>query len=193
MAHRREGDIDYFLFANPARIERFDLAHDRFLGAITLAQTPAAMTTDSGFLYVAFGTSFSQFALDGTNEVPLGSAPETINGMFALNGYLYLVAGDYPQEFRSFDLSTKQFVASTGLSYDPAGDFPSIVPIPWFSAGPASLRPTSTPSGSTPMARSEPRRRVPITEIFPMPAPRSCFPMTPGWWMIPARSTRRPT
>ncbi len=118
IAHRREGGIEYFLFANPARIERFDLAHDRFLGAITLSQTPVAMTTDSGFLYVAFGTSFSQFALDGTNEVPLGSAPETINGMFALNGYLYVVSGDYPPQYRSFNLATKQFVASTGLSYD---------------------------------------------------------------------------
>src|SRR6266508_3824620 len=66
ISSQERGGIAYFLFASPAKLERYALQSGTWLAPIALAATPTAFTVDADGLYISFGRSTSRFALDGS-------------------------------------------------------------------------------------------------------------------------------
>ncbi|MEZ4619771.1 MAG: PKD domain-containing protein [Caldilineaceae bacterium] len=89
-------DTAYFLFAAPARIERYDLATASWLTPINLAETPTAFAVDGDGIYVAFDRRVSRFSLTGSGEIHLENTAETITDLFTINEFLYINHSAYP-------------------------------------------------------------------------------------------------
>ncbi|HRE81256.1 MAG TPA: immunoglobulin domain-containing protein, partial [Opitutaceae bacterium] len=103
----RVGDIAYFLFANPARIERFNLATDSWLAPLILSRTPNAMAASSTALFVGFGRTVSRFDLNGNGETQFGSAlAGDINALAVLPTVLLIDSGTSPSTLNSYSLAT---------------------------------------------------------------------------------------
>ncbi len=119
IAVERFGDLVYFLFPNPARIERYDLVQDKWLATIALARTPTALRPDPAGLFVAFGKSVSRFNADGTGETAITTTEQDVNALFVRNGILYVF---YPQSyvytfFKSVRLSDNTVLDSKSYIY----------------------------------------------------------------------------
>lgn len=114
---QRLGDIVYFLFENPARIERFDLAAEGFLPALPLPRAPTGMTLHDSSIYVAFGRSVSRFSLAGVEEQPLFNTESDIRELFVAAGHLYAVIQGYGK-IVSYSLATGATGAALDFSYD---------------------------------------------------------------------------
>lgn len=93
---KAHGDIAYFLFAAPARLERYDLAAASWLSPIALSATPTAFAVDSDGLYVAFDRSVSRLPLAGGVATHLENTATTISDLFTVNDILYLNHSAYP-------------------------------------------------------------------------------------------------
>lgn len=86
----RGGDIVYFTFDSPARIERYDLSQEKWLTTISLPAIPAAFHVDTDGLYLAFGREVVKRALDGTNEQPVYNTPGTVNAIVTDSSYIFV-------------------------------------------------------------------------------------------------------
>lgn len=93
---KAHGDIAYFLFASPARLERYDLASASWLTPIALPATPTAFAVDSDGIYVAFDRSVSRFPREGGEATHLENTATTITDLFTINEFLYLNHSAYP-------------------------------------------------------------------------------------------------
>lgn len=89
-------DIAYFLFATPARIERYDFSNDSWLTTINLPARPTAFAVDADGLYVAFDRRVSRFTLNGTDETHLENTSHTIIELFTIAEFLYINHSTYP-------------------------------------------------------------------------------------------------
>ncbi len=139
-AAERQGDIAYFVFSNPARIERFNLAADAWLPVIALTRTPTAMAATDNALYVAFGSTLSRFALDGSGETTFTSGfTANITGLIVCNGFLIVAQGT--TAITSVRLTDGAKIGSASSSYYWA---------PQMSVAPASGRIFSHSSGISP-------------------------------------------
>ncbi|WP_374354990.1 hypothetical protein [Chitinimonas sp.] len=77
--HRsRQGDIVYFAFPTPARIERYDLAQQQWLASIPLSDKATAMRVDADGIYIAYGRELYRRLLSGGNEQLIFSAKQDI-------------------------------------------------------------------------------------------------------------------
>lgn len=87
----RVGDVAYFLASSPARIERYDLAGERWLATILLGenQVPTAMAATSEGVYLASGRTLVRRSLDLATEVPITNTALPISFLFAFGDYLY--------------------------------------------------------------------------------------------------------
>ncbi len=116
----RSGDVVYFLFDIPAKIERYDLNTNAWLKPISLPSGPKAFTVSGTSIYVAFGASVSAFPLDGSTETVLGNLPFSIGSVNELKGKLYL--GDtYGSKFSAMNETTGAIAGSTNLWYSATG------------------------------------------------------------------------
>lgn len=139
-AAERQGDIAYFAFSNPSRIERFNLAADAWLPVIALNRTPTAMAATDNALYVAFGATLSRFALDGSGETTFTSGfTANVTGLIVCNGFLIVAQGT--SQITSVRLSDGAKIGSASSSYYWA---------PQMSVAPASGRIFSHSSGISP-------------------------------------------
>lgn len=134
----RLGDIAYFLFTNPARIERYDLAKTAWLATLSLSRRPTCFLPDNSGLYVAFGRAVSRFGLDGTGETAVVARPEDVQALFIRNGFLIVF---HPQtyvysQFTSVRLSDREIVGTHSDIYGMSkpGSL-SIAPTPGFIYG----------------------------------------------------------
>ncbi len=93
---KASNDIAYFLFATPARIERYDLNNASWLTTISLTATPTAFTVDSDGLYIAFDRRVSHFTLEGTAEMHLANTATAMTALFTINEFLYINHSAYP-------------------------------------------------------------------------------------------------
>lgn len=85
----RSGDIVYFAFSNPARVERYHLPSETWLGTLQLPRSPQVLAVDSGGLYIGSGSSIYRYNLDGSGETAMGSALSTpIRRLVVHRGYL---------------------------------------------------------------------------------------------------------
>ena len=87
----RVGDVVYFLATLPARIERYDLAAERWLPTTLLSETqvPTAFVPAPEGVYIAYGRVLVRRPLDLTTETPLTNTATGITQMFVFENYLY--------------------------------------------------------------------------------------------------------
>lgn len=108
----RHGAIAHFLFQNPARVERFDLAADVFLPAIQLSRTPSAMAIHGGTIYVAYENQIVRRDTSGTGETTFATLTHPVHELLANDGYLYALTGtDYDYRLVSFSRESGQVTA----------------------------------------------------------------------------------
>jgi hypothetical protein len=89
MAAQRGGDIVYFAFANPARIERYNLATQAWLAPWPLRRAPTAMRVASDGVWVADGATLSRLTLDaGAETLPSMAFPANVTILEVAGGYL---------------------------------------------------------------------------------------------------------
>lgn len=109
-----QGDLKYFLFAAPARIERYDIATRSWLQGIPLSETPTAFLADESALYVSYGRRIVRLDRDGGSETHLANTVADVSAILAWNEYLYLrVSTDFHERFFSVRKLTGQVIAST--------------------------------------------------------------------------------
>jgi hypothetical protein len=84
----RAGDIHYFAFSGPDRIERFDLAARLWLAAIPLNATATALWVDESAIFVAEDRAVVRFSPDGGSRTPMGNAQSTVRSLFTLKNVL---------------------------------------------------------------------------------------------------------
>ena len=116
----RSGDLAYFLFDAPAKIERYNLQTGAWLSPISLPDGPKAFTVSATAIYVSFGTSISSFPLDGSTETVLGHTAQTISTIAELNGKLYLGATS-GGTFTVMNETTGALVGSNNFTYGETG------------------------------------------------------------------------
>jgi len=115
---QRSGDIVYFTFATPARIERYDLVQAKWLSSITLTDTPAAFAVDAGGISVAYGRAVYTRNLDGTNETALYNDANTIRALLNSPGFVVVASGGSSQTYlTTLRRSDRQFVATFSATY----------------------------------------------------------------------------
>lgn len=116
----RNGDIAYFLFANPAKIERLNMTTGAWLNAISLPPGPTSFTVAEDRIYVGFGTSVSAFPLDGSTETVLAQTVASISSVMEVGGKLYL-AHNNGSKFSVVDATTGRPIASSSINYGLSG------------------------------------------------------------------------
>lgn len=91
----RVGDVVYFLATVPSRIERFDLAAERWLPTVLLSDTlvPTAFVPTAEGIYVAYGRTLVRRSLDLATETPLINTTVENNLLFVAGNFLYYDGG----------------------------------------------------------------------------------------------------
>jgi hypothetical protein len=105
----RVGGIAYFLFNQPAKIERYELASGTWLAPISLPDAPKAFALSPDEIFVSFAKSLSKFSLDGATETPLSNLGVEPESLFWLDGRVY-VLGDQGKNFTVIDATTGRFL-----------------------------------------------------------------------------------
>lgn len=125
----KAGEISYFLFDSPAKIERYSLSENTWLSPISLPDGPKSFAVDEDGIYVSFGTNISAFTLDGKTERPLLVVPDSVATILVHNGRLYLGSAD-GAKFIVVDAATgttlgakSNYNKQTGFSLAPAKNF----------------------------------------------------------------------
>ncbi len=88
----RHADVMYFTFATPARLERYDMAQEKWLPSVSLSGSATALHVDADGIFVATARTVSRRALDGTNEQALYNAANDINGLLGDASFLFVCA-----------------------------------------------------------------------------------------------------
>ncbi|MGA7297960.1 MAG: hypothetical protein WBW92_10675 [Rhodanobacteraceae bacterium] len=86
-AHREFGQIIYFLYDGPPRVERYDVQSSTWLSAIPLSGAGSAFDVDSSGIYVSEVGGVEHFDLSGAAQSKLTAVPDS-------EAYLFLI-GDY--------------------------------------------------------------------------------------------------
>ncbi|MBI5689538.1 MAG: immunoglobulin domain-containing protein [Verrucomicrobia bacterium] len=87
----RVDDVVFFLATQPARIERYDLAAERWLPTVILSETlvPTAFVPTAEGVYLAYGRSLVRRSLDLSSETPLLNTTASITTLLAYGDFLY--------------------------------------------------------------------------------------------------------
>lgn len=120
----RAGDIHYFAFSGPDRIERYDLVTRTWLDAIPLAGPATALWVDESAIFVAENRSVVRFSPDGGERTPMGNAQATITSLFTLKNMLAFAPAS--GEFVTMNKTSGIFMAN--FSYWYSGNGYSVAP-----------------------------------------------------------------
>ncbi len=123
-----QSGVVHFLFENPARVERFDLANQTWLAPVTLNRTPVAMTFASpAMAVVAFGRSLATVNLATGAESPIANLTQSPVELQVHDGRVYFLCYDpvysSSRSFGSVALTGAGTVAWHAGSYDLGQDF----------------------------------------------------------------------
>lgn len=88
----RHADVVYFTFATPARLERYDMAQEKWLPSVPLSGSATALHVDAAGIFLATGRTVSRRALDGSNEQALYNTANDINGLLGDASFLFVFA-----------------------------------------------------------------------------------------------------
>jgi hypothetical protein len=118
LAAERLGDVAYFVFTSPARIERFNLATETWLPPLPLARVPGAFAVGANALFIASGSIIYRYAPDGTGE-------SVVSGAFTSDVTGLTVSGDllFAQYRGNFDTSLTTLRISDGTRISTANYF----------------------------------------------------------------------
>ncbi|HUG09917.1 MAG TPA: immunoglobulin domain-containing protein [Opitutaceae bacterium] len=112
------GDIAYFAFATPARIERYDMAGEQWLPSIALTNSPTALAVDENAIAIAYNRAVVTRALDGTGEAGLINQPNDVAGLLLSPDFIFVVSPSYANpSITSVRRSDRQFVATWSGTY----------------------------------------------------------------------------
>ncbi len=84
----RSGDIYYFGFNTPNRIERYDLASRTWLSPVALEKEATALWVDESGIFVAEDRAISRFALDGSGKTALANGEASVGTLYTMNQLL---------------------------------------------------------------------------------------------------------
>ncbi len=120
----RGGDIYYFAFNGPHRIERYDLVNRAWLSPLPLDATVTALWVDEAGIYAAEGRALLKWSLDGTIRTPLINAASNITLIATAEDVLMYSTGAYdiPTINKRTGVAIGTFTSyyfSSGVSYDP--------------------------------------------------------------------------
>ncbi len=114
----RSGDIYYFVFSNPNRIERYDLPSQAWLAPVSLQATATAFWADESGLFVAEDRAVARLSLDGGSRTSIGNAETTVKGLFTVgNVLLFRTASTYT----SLDKQSGNFLTTFSYGYGGSG------------------------------------------------------------------------
>ncbi|MGH8018433.1 MAG: hypothetical protein ACREIA_09110 [Opitutaceae bacterium] len=85
---------NYFLYENPARIERFDLAAEVWLPPVGLPRAASMMTVSDTNAYILFSRSLSAIDLNTSEETPVAVFDSDILDIAIRSEILYFIASD---------------------------------------------------------------------------------------------------
>ncbi len=123
----RAGDVYYFAFSGPGRIERYDLGSRAWLTPIPLQAPPTALWVDAAGILVAEGKLLVRMGLDGTSRTPVRNANDTIQKILIIGDTLIYQEKIYNGgSYVSLTRNTGEFRAAFKASY--AGSGHSISP-----------------------------------------------------------------
>ncbi len=85
------GETVYLLSTSPGRIDRYDLAGERWLPTVYLtdSRAPTAFLPTAEGFYIAYGRTIARRSLDLSTETALLNTPADVTQMFAFENYLY--------------------------------------------------------------------------------------------------------
>ncbi len=84
----RSGDVYYFAFKGPDRIERYDLQTRSWLIPIPLQAPATGIWVDESGIFVAEGRSIVRIGLDGGGRTPLANSENTVRSLFTIGDIL---------------------------------------------------------------------------------------------------------
>lgn len=111
------GNLAYFAFAFPPRIERYDLESEVWLEPVILLEFPHAIAVDNSGIYVAYRQRVIR--VDSGVEVSLLSTTEEIESIFLIGAFLYVHWG--ANNFTSCFKATGAFIATVEYFSDVSG------------------------------------------------------------------------
>jgi len=89
----RQGDIAYFFFSSPAKIERYDLLERQWLEPRFLPserETLTAVALDADGIFVAYGRSVFRYDLEGENEQHIINLNSNVRDVLTDGNFLFL-------------------------------------------------------------------------------------------------------
>ncbi len=109
------GNVAYFLFSAPHKIERFDLATAEALSPVVLEKEPSAFYIDGSIAYVAFHRELQAINMD-TGEVSfIRNLSSSVNGIVVVNSSLYVFTDSGAQDVTVLQLPDYTLVEQAGL------------------------------------------------------------------------------
>ncbi|PTX91566.1 immunoglobulin domain-containing protein [Opitutus sp. ER46] len=89
------GEVVYFLATEPSRIERYDLAAEKWLPSVVLSatQVPTAFLPTTEGVYVAYGRTLARRSPSLVDETPVLNAGADITQLYAHGDFLYYLSG----------------------------------------------------------------------------------------------------
>ena len=134
----RAGDVYYFIFNSPNRIERYDLNSRAWLPPVPLQSTGSALWVDEAGIFVSEDRAVIRFALDGSARTPMGNSQYTVRSLFTSGDLLVFNSGD--REFTTLNKLNGNFLSTFDYWYAGVG----------FSSAPALNRTFFRSSGVSP-------------------------------------------
>lgn len=116
----RGGNIYYFAFKSPDRIERYDLQSRSWLAPVPLQASATAIWVDEAGIFVAEDRSLIRIGLDGSGGTPLANSQYTISSLFTIGN---IVAFKRSDTFVTLNKQTGSLLATFASAYPlaPAG------------------------------------------------------------------------
>jgi hypothetical protein len=119
----RAGDVYYFAFNTPSRIERYDLESRAWLAPVSLQATASALWVDESGIFVSEDRAVIRFALDGSARTPMGNSQYTVRSLFTTGNVLVFNSGD--REFTTLNKLNGNFLSTfdywyAGVGFSPA-------------------------------------------------------------------------
>jgi len=109
--------VVHFMFENPARIERFDLATGVFLSPITMEKPASRFTYHDGSFYYAAVGNLRRMRIDGSGDESLANVASGLSDVLALNGRIYLKGLSAGVDMRHYDIATGALTYLLGWGY----------------------------------------------------------------------------
>lgn len=115
----RSGDVHYFAFTGPDRVERFDLAARAWLPPLPLEATATALWVDAeAGTFVAEGRTLVRFDPDGTHRTVLADGGADIKSLFTQG---HVLAFSPNRDFVTMDKSAGIFLSNYSFTYSGTG------------------------------------------------------------------------